>query len=106
MEHELALFRVIQEMISNAIKHAEANEIILTMREQNGRLELSFADNGKGFDLEVIKKSKAGKTGLGLKNLENRVGSPGESMEYENQEGKSTRLIVNVTLAQYGEKAA
>ncbi len=106
MEHELALFRVIQEMINNALKHAEATEFTLTMREQNGQLELSFADNGKGFELEAIKQSKAGKTGLGLKNLENRVGVAGGRMEFIAAPKEGTELKVWVPLVSAQVRAA
>jgi len=96
VERELALYRVIQEMMNNALKHSEASEFSLAMHEKEGRLHLSFSDNGKGFDVDAIKKSKAGKTGLGLKNLENRVGAAGGSMQFTSRPGGGTKLEVTI----------
>jgi len=100
VERELALYRVIQEMMNNALKHAEATEFNLKMTENDGRLHLSFSDNGKGFDLDAIKKSKAGKTGLGLKNLENRVGAAGGEMELRSSLGSGSELSVSVPFSE------
>jgi len=98
VERELALYRVIQEMMNNALKHAEATEFNLKMTENDGRLHLSFSDNGKGFDVDAVKNSKAGKTGLGLKNLENRVGAAGGEMSFGSQPGRGTWIELNVPL--------
>jgi len=106
VERELALYRVIQEMMNNALKHSEATEYNLTMNEKDGRLHLSFSDNGKGFDLEAIKNSKAGKTGLGLKNLENRVGAAGGEMELKSKPGKGTSIQVTVNSQALDVRAA
>jgi signal transduction histidine kinase len=65
---ELALFRIVQELLNNAIKHAEASAIHINVRFTNSYLAIAFCDNGKGFDVEE-KKSK----GLGLKNFESRT---------------------------------
>jgi len=105
VERELALYRVIQEMMNNALKHAEATEFDLAMHEKDGRLSLSFSDNGKGFELDAIKKSKAGKTGLGLKNLENRVGAAGGEMELVSSLGSGTKLAVWMPLVVVGTAA-
>ena len=66
-EVELAFYRIAQELFGNAIKHAEASSIHVTLTEDNGWLVMEFKDNGKGFDLENVKH------GFGLKNLESRV---------------------------------
>lgn len=66
-EAELMVYRIIQELISNTLKHARASRIDLHIEEQGGRLHLSYADNGTGFD--ASKKS----AGLGLKSIETRL---------------------------------
>lgn len=66
-EIEGALYRVVQELFSNAIKHAEATEIRLSLSKKDGMLFLEFHDNGKGFDQELVVK------GSGLKNLRSRI---------------------------------
>lgn len=66
-EIELAFYRMAQELFSNAIKHADANLIHLTITKDNGWLIMEFKDNGKGFNMDEVKH------GFGLKNLESRV---------------------------------
>lgn len=105
-ERELALYRVIQEMMNNAIKHSGATQFELSMKEKNGILQLSFADNGKGFDLNVVKKSNSGMQGLGLKNLENRVGAAGGIMIYTTAPGKGSRIDIELIVADLKSMAA
>lgn len=65
---ELALFRIVQELLNNAIKHAEASAIYINVRFTSSYLAIAFSDNGKGFDVEEKKNE-----GLGLKNFESRT---------------------------------
>jgi len=66
-EIELAFYRMAQELFSNAIKHADATIIHLNLTKDNGWLVMEFKDNGKGFNLDDVKR------GFGLKNLQSRV---------------------------------
>ena len=66
---ELHVFRVIQELINNSIRHGKAKEINISLLENNGDLSLTYADNGVGFSQEIISEKK----GLGMKNIESRV---------------------------------
>ncbi len=67
--NELHIFRIVQELMNNSIKHSEADDINLTLKTDENLLSLQYQDNGKGFDLESIKKAK----GLGMSGIENRV---------------------------------
>jgi signal transduction histidine kinase len=66
-EVELAFYRIAQELFSNVIKHSEATIIHLTVTKEAGGLLMEFKDNGKGFNLDDVKR------GFGLKNLQSRV---------------------------------
>lgn len=68
LRDDLNLFRIIQEMTSNTLKYAGASRIIIRFLQIENTRQLSYSDDGKGFDPADIK----GK-GLGMKNLENRV---------------------------------
>lgn len=68
---ELTLFRITQELVNNAIKHSECNEINVDLFLNNGHIELLVTDNGKGFDAITIRTTKSG--GLGLRNIESRL---------------------------------
>ena len=66
-EIDLAFYRMAQELFSNAIKHADATVIHLTVTKADGWLVMEFKDNGKGFNMDEVKR------GFGLKNLQSRV---------------------------------
>jgi len=66
---EVILYRVIQELINNVIKHAEANELFLQLERTDKNIKVMVADNGKGFNYEAAKA----KGGLGLKNILVRI---------------------------------
>lgn len=64
---KLNVFRIIQEEINNVIKHANASELKITLAFNTKKLRLELNDNGKGFELQKVKK------GLGLQNIQSRV---------------------------------
>ncbi|TCC91941.1 hypothetical protein EZ428_09360 [Pedobacter frigiditerrae] len=66
---ELALFRVITQLISNTLKHANATKIKISFKPKEQRLEIDYADNGKGFDLSVLNTKK----GIGMQNIQSRL---------------------------------
>jgi PAS domain S-box-containing protein len=65
--HKLMIFRTIQEALNNAVKHAKATTVLLTLRRDTESLRLKIIDDGVGFDPTLVKK------GAGLNNIENRV---------------------------------
>ncbi len=64
-ENQIHLFRIIQELITNSIKHGKANEINLNFEISKNDKKLLFCDNGIGFQSKKFQKSK----GLGIKNI-------------------------------------
>jgi two-component system, NarL family, sensor histidine kinase UhpB len=64
---ELALYRIVQEQLTNIVKYAKAKKVVVTLNTDDCHLFLSIADNGVGFD--TTQKSK----GIGLKNISSRV---------------------------------
>ena len=65
---ELHVFRIVQELMNNSIKHSEASEINLSVITEENLLSLQYKDNGKGFDIEAMQAAK----GLGMSGIENR----------------------------------
>jgi signal transduction histidine kinase len=70
-QKELILFRTVQEILNNAIKHAEATCIHVYLLFQGSHLFLTVQDNGKGFDLKSVEKDP--EKGSGLRNMQNRT---------------------------------
>jgi signal transduction histidine kinase len=81
---ELNLFRIIQELISNSIKHGEAEQISIDLWLGSKNLKLEYRDNGKGFDLAKLDDKK----GLGTQNMESRVKMMGGKMNIQSSEGE------------------
>lgn len=66
---EVNLFRIVQELISNSIKHGQASQINIRLLANNKELRLEYQDNGQGFDPAKL----AQKSGLGMQNIESRL---------------------------------
>jgi len=88
-EKELAYFRIVQELLNNAIKYSEASLIKINARFQNNCIVVSVADNGIGFNVEEKQNS-----GLGLKNLESRSAIIGAKYKLKSKPGKGTTAII------------
>jgi len=86
---ELAVFRVVQEILNNAIKHSGATTIELITQFSNQKVAIVVRDNGKGFDLDEKMQ-----TGLGLKNLESRTEIVGAAFKLKSAPGKGTTAIL------------
>jgi signal transduction histidine kinase len=87
---ELAVFRIVQELLNNAIKHSGAGIIQINARfSTNDNLMISVTDNGNGFEL-----NEKLKTGLGLKNLESRTQIIGAKFKMKSAPGKGTTAII------------
>jgi len=83
---EIMIYRVIQEMVNNTLKHAEASNILLHFRFQHDKLVVHFSDDGKGFDF----KEKIDSKSLGLTGLQSRVSFLGSELRWESSPGNGT----------------
>ncbi len=87
---ELNVFRIIQELISNSLRHGKANHIDIRLLRRDPHLELYYHDNGKGFDVALTEKK-----GLGLRNIESRVRIIGASFQVNSKPGEGFELIMS-----------
>lgn len=88
---ELALYRILQELLNNTLKHAEATEITITFLQQPNKLILFYHDNGKGFEIKKLVKR-----GLGLNSIESRVNMIYGTLDFETSTGKGTKATVTL----------
>jgi two-component system, NarL family, sensor kinase len=72
-ENDISIYRMLQELVNNIIKHADANEIIVSSNYENNNLTIIIWHNGKGLTQEDFEALRYRKEGLGLKNIQNRV---------------------------------
>ena len=91
-EMELDLFRVVQELLTNSIKHASAKNIMIESKMISNRLIFYYKDDGKGFDKSLIAQNQ----GLGMKNIENRLKMIGATWQFKsaNNEGMSIKIFI------------
>lgn len=68
-EQELHLFRIVQELINNSVRHGKAKNSSIAICLKNNKLLFNYTDNGVGFNM----KNEKHKKGLGMKNIESRV---------------------------------
>ena len=87
----LCLFRVAQEALANAVRHASAHAIRVHVAARTGSIELGITDDGVGFIRETRTSS-----GLGLRSIDERVRLVGGTVTLESRPGQGTRLLVSV----------
>lgn len=90
---ELNLYRVIQELLTNIIKHAQAQKVVIQLTKSNKNINLMVEDDGRGFDA----KDKTSK-GIGLSNIDNRVQKLNGSWNIDSVKGKGTTIIIDIPL--------
>lgn len=91
IEIEKNIYRIVQELTTNTLKHAKATEITLQMSYFDGIFHLLFEDNGKGF-------RKKDKKGIGLLNVENRVQKLHGKLNMDSSPGRGTAFSVEIPL--------
>ena len=88
---ELNLYRIIQELITNTLKHALASVIQLELKNENNSLVILYEDNGKGLN----KKNLILKRGLGLKNIESRLSILSGNIYFiEGNSGMKVKIVI------------
>ncbi|MEZ7946617.1 MAG: histidine kinase [Flavobacteriaceae bacterium] len=85
---EVQIYRIIQEFLSNVIKHAKASNMLIHIRDTETSLTLILSDNGVGFDNSILKK------GMGLKNIDSRINSINAFSKWKSKKGNGSRLII------------
>ena len=91
-EIEEGLYRIAQEALNNALKHAQARCITVYLCQIQPRVVLEIADDGLGFDPSVARQ----KGGLGLQGMEERAAQLGATLSLHSRPGAGTRVRVEV----------
>lgn len=91
-QRQLHLYRILQEILHNTIKHSEARTLRVELLKSNKSISLYTEDDGKGFDIQD--RSQKGK-GLGMRNLHSRAELLSGNMYIESVPSKGTRITLN-----------
>lgn len=84
------IFRSVQELLMNVVKHAETDEAFVSLSENNGRILLDISDNGIGFDPDLLEEAGAYPNSYGLFSLRTMVTLMGGKMKIHSGKGKGT----------------
>lgn len=91
---ETVLYRVIQEIVNNIIKHAKASQISMQLIRHETELNIMIEDNGVGFDTKQLDNFE----GIGLKGIQTRIEFLNGSVHFDSSVGRGTTVIIDVPL--------
>jgi signal transduction histidine kinase len=94
---ETALYRIVQEALTNAVKHAKASNVWIHAWKEDLVLCWSIKDDGRGFDSGVI-QAALHREGLGLVAMQERVSAIGGTLQIESVPGRGTELLIRLPL--------
>jgi two-component system, NarL family, sensor kinase len=91
---EIAVYRIVQEILNNMIRHSGADKITISMKLIGNDLDLVIADNGRSFDVNTIASSE----GIGWKNIYSRVEILNGKIVVKSEKGIGTSVFLSVSL--------
>jgi two-component system, NarL family, sensor kinase len=89
---EISLYRVVQELMNNMLKHAKASEVTIQLNRVDDNLNIVVEDNGVGFDVAAALE----KDGMGLRNMETRVKKMQGVITFDSGKGRGTTTIIDI----------
>jgi two-component system NarL family sensor kinase len=90
---ETVVFRVLQELINNILKHANANEVTIQLIREASELTMMVEDNGIGFETSILSNP-----GIGLKNIRSRIEYLNGTFDIDSSVGNGTTVIIEIPL--------
>ena len=90
----ITVYRIVQELINNTMKHAAAKTAIVQLTKSNGQLAVTVEDDGKGFDTSILERAK----GIGWSNIRNRIDFLNGKIDVNAQPGKGTSILIEINL--------
>jgi PAS domain S-box-containing protein len=100
---ETALYRVVQEALTNVLKHAQARRVSVVLQRSDGRAQAVVEDDGHGFDVEAVMAPAGDGVRLGLLGMRERLALVGGTLAVESTPGRGTTVIARVPLDARGE---
>ncbi|MBF6592669.1 MAG: HAMP domain-containing protein, partial [Ktedonobacterales bacterium] len=99
-EIETAVYRIIQESLTNTAKHAHARQVRVTVAESGGQIQAHVCDDGEGFDAQSMLKRPWQDRGLGLAGMVERASLLNGAISIQSQPGTGTTIEVTIPVAQ------
>jgi len=95
-EIETALYRIIQEALTNVARHARAKKVKLRLDQQPETVTLTIEDDGRGFDLDELQNTGSSPQGLGLTGMKDRLSLLGGRLDIQSKPGEGTRIEIEI----------
>jgi PAS domain S-box-containing protein len=105
-ELSIACFRVVQESLTNVVRHAAARHVWIELSQSENVLELVVRDDGVGFDVARTQEQAARRGSLGLLGMAERVQLLGGTLHVESEPGRGTRIRASFPLSEVSEERA
>ncbi len=90
----ITIYRIVQELINNTMKHAAANTALVQVTKTNNQISVTVEDDGKGFDSSLLQKAK----GIGWSNIQNRVEFLKGTLDIQSADGKGTSVHIELNI--------
>lgn len=94
---EIAIYRIVQEALTNAAKHSKASRVWIRIGRKNRTFCCSIEDDGVGFDLQAV-QSGGKRRGLGLIGMRERLNGIGGTLSLDSARGRGTRLLIQLPM--------
>ncbi len=91
-DQQLLIYRIIQELVNNAIKHADPSQIIIQLVEEDQQFNITVEDDGKGFDYDLSNLNKS----AGLQNIKSRVEFLKGSFQVHSETGQGSSFEIYI----------
>ncbi len=89
---DLYIYRIVQELINNAIKHADADQILVQLTKTTDKVLLTVEDDGTGFNTGLLQSAK----GIGIRNIQQRIGYLKGKLEISAKPGEGTSINIEL----------
>jgi len=90
----ITIYRIVQELLNNTLKHAAAKTAIVQLTKSDGHLSVTVEDDGKGFDTSILDQSK----GIGWINIQNRVEFLQGKLDVQSEIEKGTSVHIEISV--------
>jgi signal transduction histidine kinase len=96
-EHRTCIYRVVQEAVNNAVRHANARTVEVAVRKERQKVNVTVQDDGAGFDTRFMR-------GLGLLGMEERVRRMGGRLKIRSEPGRGTLIHAALPVAELSQR--
>ncbi|RIJ33979.1 sensor histidine kinase [Pontibacter oryzae] len=95
-QHELLLYRMVQELLNNTLKHAQASQVTINLHFGVATTLLKYKDNGIGFDMDAMREEQQESGGLGIMSLQSRTALLDGSIHIHSEPGTGTTAEISI----------